>query len=101
MRLPWLSPLEAQILSTIYSLEEIEELQHRGVLTSELPQKALPVTEISQAIDPSDDVKLALANLANIGCINTGRTRSGSEAFGWVNLTVLGKSFYEACTLNT
>lgn len=97
-----LSPLEAQILSAIYSLEEIEELQHRGVLTSELPQKALPATEEgkNQAIDPSDDVKLALANLANIGCINTVRTRGGGEAFERVNPTVLGKSFYEACTLN-
>lgn len=97
-----LSPLEAQILSAIYSLQEIEELQHRGVLTSELPQNALPATEgeKSQAIDPSDDVKLALANLANIGCINTVQTRGGGETFGWVNPTVLGKSFYEACTLN-
>lgn len=97
-----ISPLEAQILSAIYSLQEIEELQHQGVLTSELPYKALPIPEEekNRAIDPSDDVKLALANLANIGCINTPRTIGGGEGFGWVNPTVLGESFYKACTLN-
>ena len=95
-----ITPLEAQILSVIYSLP-FEEIHHNGVLTAKLPQAAEPGndTRKDDEEEPSDEVKLAIASLASIGCLAPTRTWGGGEAFASINPTVLGKSFVEACTL--
>ena len=96
-----LTPIEAQILSAVYSLP-FEEIQHEGVLTAELPNKATPANEKQKdgAVEPSEEVKLAIASLSSIGCLSPAKTWGGGEIFSWVSPTVLGRNFVKACTLN-
>ena len=96
-----LTPIEAQILFSIYSLP-FEEIQHKGVLTAELPCNAYPVIESkkAEALEPSDEIKLALASLSSIGCLSPSKTWGGGEVFALVNPTILGRSFVNACKLN-
>ena len=96
-----ISPLEARILDVIYSLP-FENIHHDGVVTFDLPNSARPETKEDQTTeppDPSDEVKLALAKLARVGCLRQGSTWGGGENFRRVNPTLLGKSFVEACRL--
>jgi hypothetical protein len=97
-----LTPLEAQILQQIYSLP-FESMQHNGVLTFELPHRASIPTdqEKSEAIEPSDEIKLALANLTRLDCISPTKSWGGGEIFSSVNPTIMGKYFVDACTLKT
>jgi hypothetical protein len=93
-----IGPLEAQILQTLYSIP----LQHRGVVTKDLPNSATTVPEDAtkyQPGRPSPEVELALANLARLGCLSPSTTWGGGEVFSSVNPSLLGKTFVEACTL--
>jgi hypothetical protein len=97
-----ISPLEARILDVIYSLP-FEKIYHDGVVTCDLPNSARPETEEDHKTEPSDppvEIKLAIANLARVGCLKQGATYGGGENFRRVNPTLLGKSFVEACRLS-
>lgn len=92
-----LTPLEAQILETVYSLP-YEKIRHDGVITTDLPQSARVGTDSNQKDAPPDEqVQLALANLARMGCIKLGFSWGGGEMFGRINPTLLGYSFVLAC----
>jgi hypothetical protein len=98
-----LSSYEANLLTQIYSVD-VNMALHGGVLTEGLPHFArlgMPLTKggLDQAKEPSMDVQLALANLARLGCISLQTTWEGSQVFGEVFHTVLGKNFITACTL--
>ncbi|WAK03760.1 Abi-alpha family protein [Methylobacter sp. YRD-M1] len=98
-----LTPLEAALLEKIYSLP-YSETQHNGVVVGKLPQEASIGKDDDKEddlSDPSDDVKLALANLTRLGCIVIQKSWGGGELFKKVNPTLLGRSFVEACTLKT
>ncbi|MEJ2391534.1 MAG: Abi-alpha family protein, partial [Gammaproteobacteria bacterium] len=73
-----LSPLEAQILQVIYALP-FEATQHAGVVTESLPFSAKVAEEKPEKKygDPTKEVKLALANLARIGCLKFPLTWGG------------------------
>ena len=94
-----ISFLEARILKAIYDLP-FEKTQHGGVITENLPEYAT-VAENKPADkhkDPPHDIKLALANLARLGCIKLKDTWDGGEVFSDINPTIMGKEFVEACT---
>lgn len=95
-----ITPLEAAILEKIYSLH-YSETQHQGVAVEKLPFEVSVAKEEEQEklAEPTDDVKLALANLARLGCLEIQRSMGGGELFRVVNPTHLGKAFVEACTL--
>lgn len=94
-----LSPFEAKILEKIYSLP-FEEIQHEGVATKNLPETVdIATNETYKDVIENEKLKLALANLAMLGCISLTRTVGGGEFFGIVNPTILGKYFIKACTL--
>ncbi|MFA6971905.1 MAG: Abi-alpha family protein [Gallionella sp.] len=96
-----LTPLKAALLQKIYSLP-YQETQHNGVKVGKLPQEVAIGQDDDKEDDltePSDDVKLALANLARLGCVVIQKSWGGGELFEKVNPTLLGKSFVEACTL--
>lgn len=98
-----LSPFEAKILSKIYSVE-LDSALSNSVLTNELPEhiglsSRLSRDTLSQAKEPADDVKLALANLNRLGCISVGASWDGNQIFREVFQTILGRKFVEACTL--
>lgn len=96
-----LTPLDASLLQKIYSLS-YQETQHNGVEVGKLPQEVSIGKDDGKEDDlpePSDDVKLALANLARLGCVVIQKSCGGGELFKKVNPTLLGKSFIEACTL--
>ena len=94
-----ISFLEARILQAIYDLP-FEKTQHAGVVTENLPEYAT-VSEDKPANkykEPPHDIKLALANLARLGCIKMPATWRGSEIFSVINPTIIGKELVLACT---
>ncbi|KIM09384.1 MAG: hypothetical protein KU28_01840 [Sulfurovum sp. PC08-66] len=94
-----LSPLEAQILQVIYSLP-FESIKH-GVVTENLPFSAKAVEEKPETKygEPSKEIKLALANLARIGCLMFTPTFGGVQIFSEINPTFIGKEFVVACSV--
>ncbi|KAA0887987.1 Abi-alpha family protein [Oryzomonas rubra] len=96
-----LSPLEAKILDVVYAIP-YEDMHHNGVDTRNLPNSAQVFPENSSNIErmePSEDVKLALANLDRLGCISVSHSMGGGQLFGTLNPTLLGKRFFKACKL--
>ncbi len=98
-----ISPLEVKILDVIYSLS-FDEYRHEVLLTHNLPNEIkIQKYEKRQNQNISlenEDVELALVNLSRIGCVAPARTAGGGESFEEINMTLLGKKFYEACTLS-
>ena len=97
-----LSTLEAQILQAIYILP-FEESNHKGIITENLPEyatiKSENPNEEEKIKEPSEDVKLALANLVRLGCLKFSGSWGGGEIYTTVNPTLIGYRFVEACTL--
>lgn len=94
-----ISPIEAQILQTIYALP-FEKIQHAGVVAENLPKYATVAEEKpeNKPKEPSHEVKLALSNLARIGCLKFPLSWGGGEIFTQINPTLIGKEFVAACT---
>ena len=93
--------LEAIIIEKIYQLP-FSDTQHHGVRTDGLPSIAIAGKENDNRDDwqdPPEYIILALANLARIGCISISKSLGGGEIFSAINPTLLGKQFYEACTI--
>lgn len=93
-----LTPLEAKILETVYSIP-YEETRHDGIITAQLPDAAEKANDTNRDTEPSDDVKLALSNLVRLRCVAAGMSWGGGEIFTRITPTLLGKKFIEACTI--
>ena len=96
-----ISFLEARILQAVYDLP-FEKTQHSGVITENLPEYAA-VAENKPAIkykDPPHDIKMALANLARLGCLKLHDSWDGGEIFSEINPTIMGKELVNACASN-
>lgn len=95
-----LSPLEAQILQVIYALP-FDLTQHDGIVTESLPFSAKIAEEKPEKkySEPSNEVKLALANLARIGCLKSTLTWGGGEVLTRINPTLIGNEFVAACAV--
>ncbi|MEO6203303.1 MAG: hypothetical protein ABIU05_23495, partial [Nitrospirales bacterium] len=96
-----LTPLEAVILQKIYSLP-YDEMRHDGVEVGSLPAEVAGGKTDGKADslpEPSEEVRLALANLARLGCLILQKSWGGGELYKKVHPTLLGKSFVEGCTL--
>jgi hypothetical protein len=94
-----LSPLEGRIIEKVYSLR-FEETQHKSLVTYKLP------ADVEIACEDKNDyptlnpeIELALINIARMGCISPAKTWGGSEFYSLIHTTLLGKYFYEACTI--
>lgn len=94
-----MSSLEAQVLEAIYSLP-FEKTRHAGIVTEKLPWEVTVAEEKpeKEPKDPPHEIKLALANLARIGCLKFSLTLGGGEIFTKINPTLIGKEFVTACT---
>jgi len=96
-----LTPLEAAILQKMYTLP-YDETRHHGIEVGKLPAEVAVGKEgvnYDELSEPPEDIRLALANLARLGCVVIQKSWGGGELFKMVNPTLLGKSFVEACTL--
>lgn len=96
-----LTPMEAAILQKMYALP-YEKTRHDGIEVGKLPAEVSVGKDDGKEgdlLEPSGEVRLALANLSRLGCIVIGKSWGGGELFEKVNPTLLGKSFVEACTL--
>lgn len=93
-----LSPLEAKILEKLYSFP-FSEYQYNTFITRQLPD-GIEVQTVAHLEKFSLDraVKLALINLARLGCILPDGIIGGREVYTTINLTFLGANFYSACT---
>ena len=92
-----LSPLEALILEKLCALHE-DELQGNGIITGYLPERAEVFLEgdDNQAIQPNQEVTLALSNLARLGCVVPQLTWGGGQTFTRVHPTIIGRKLVEA-----
>ncbi|MBE7939662.1 DUF4393 domain-containing protein [Ramlibacter aquaticus] len=97
-----LTPVEARILEVIYALP-FEATQHNGAYTAGLPNSAEAVvpdaTREERGVTPSEEICVALGNLARLGCLRLSTSWGGGEHFYKVLPTMLGRSFVRACTL--
>lgn len=96
-----LTPLEAAILQKMYALP-YDETRHDGIEVGKLPAEVAVGKDDGnqdELLEPPEDIRLALANLARLGCVVIQKSWGGGELFKKVNPTLLGKSFVEACTL--
>lgn len=94
-----LSTFDAIILEKIYTIS-YEKALHKHIITTQLPEVVeLPEKQPSNYPDPTNDVKLALLNLDRLNCIAISVSIGGSQIFGMVNQTLLGKKFIDACTI--
>lgn len=96
-----LSPMEAKILNVVYRIP-YDVMYHQRVDTIDLPESAKIYNENRSEFDkmePAEEVKLALANLDHLGCISASLSLGGGKLFRMINPTLLGKQFFEACTL--
>lgn len=95
-----ITPFEALILQKIYALP-YDETRHNGVVVGNLPKSVAvgPEGAADELPEPTEDVTLALANLARVGCVVIQKSMGGGELFKEINPTLLGKTFVEACTL--
>jgi hypothetical protein len=95
-----ITPFEAAILRTIYSVD-FGAMRHVGVATHRLPEhvEILSHDNTEDPPAPSDEIELALANLARIGCVRSAMSWGGGELFNSVHPTALGRAFFRACTL--
>jgi hypothetical protein len=91
-----LSPLDALILEQIYAVD-IGRHQ-KAIVTYELPSRAYPAIDIDLKTlpKPSEEVKVALANLERLGLISYGASWGGGEVFDLVNHSTAGKVFMMA-----
>lgn len=102
-----LSSLEVKLINAVY-INDYGSKHHNGVATRELPYKAIVVpekpdeeTRETLKIEAPEDVKLALANLDRLSIMSVGRSMCSGQLFGSLNPTLLGKAFFEACTLHS
>ncbi len=97
-----LSPLEARILDSIYSISAAD-LANKSVITEGLPETVAIKEEgdKKEYKNPGEVVVLALANLARLGCISLPMTWGGGEIFSTIHPTLIGRAFVEACTLDS
>ena len=95
-----LSHLEVLILEKIYSLPA-DRLRGSAVVTGHLPDAAFFEEENQEnLVEPNEEVMMALANLARLGCITLPTTWGGDEIFTSVHPTVMGESLVKACQLD-
>ena len=94
-----LSPIEALILEKIYTLPA-SKLKGSSIVTGHLPDDvSFEEKDQEQLVNPNDEVTMALANLARLGCVKLPTTWGGAEIFTSVHPTVMGESLVKACQL--
>lgn len=96
-----LTHLEVKILEIIYRLP-FSEMSHKGVSTVGLPGSVRIFEDDEEREDktePNEDIRIALSNLARLGCIQITHSIGGGEMFYRLNPTLLGKNLVTACTL--
>ena len=94
-----LSPFEALILKKIYDFP-VGSSGKAEIVTGDLPHSVSFERDSQQeAVQPNDDVMMALANLARLGCITLPTTWGGGVTFTIVYPTIIGQSLISACKL--
>lgn len=96
-----LSPLEVRIIEKVYGSFSFDELQNKTLLTHKLPE-AIEIQDEARREPAQNDpeIQLALVNLSRIGCISLTKSIGGSEFYSMIHSTLLGKYFYDACTIS-
>jgi hypothetical protein len=87
-------PLEVLLLDRIYNAPK-----PGAVATAKLPDSYVESVDGNGL--PSEEVQLALWNLARLGCVEPGGTWGGGSSVSVVTLTGLGRALVETCTTAT
>ena len=94
-----LSPFEALIFKKIYEFP-VGGSGKVEIVTGDLPHSVSWERDSQQeAVQPNDDVMMALANLARLGCITLPTAWGGGEIFTTVYPTIIGQNLISACKL--
>lgn len=87
-----MTPLDAQVLDTLYSADPPDAESGRGLRTADLPLSA-SAEGPEELQHPSPDVAVSLGNLARLGLVESAMMYSGMQS---VYLTDLGRAFIRA-----
>jgi len=93
--------LDAAIMKAIYSAAPSDHL-HDGFWTRSLPDLIIPAMLLSKdesSDDPTEEVKLSLANLERLGLVRVDDAFYGGKLFSRAFETILGRDIFRACTL--
>lgn len=96
-----LTPLDALILSKIYSLPA-GDLANRAAITMGLPDSirlSLESDDFDSLLQPSTEVMLSLANLVRIGCLDAEVNWAGAKDYRHAYRNILGSAFVQSVTL--
>ena len=90
-----MTPFDALLLTTIYSISEEEG--KLGIRTEGLPEEILPKDKV-RGRETREDVRLSMSNLLRLNLIGPPTVLGGGEALYVVYQTTLGREFMKACT---
>lgn len=93
-----LSPFEALILGKLCDASSMHG-ESVGLYTADLPDSVRINKEDILGKSLSREVRIALWNLARLGCIHPESIYGGPDSVGVVTVTSLGEAFIKACTL--
>ena len=96
-----LTPLDALILSKIYSLPA-GDLANRAAITMGLPDSirlSMDGDDFNFLLQPSTEVMLSLANLVRIGCLDAEENWGGEKDYRHAYRNILGSAFVQSVTL--
>ncbi len=100
-----LTSIEARSLAAIYSVDTSDP-ELNAVGTENLPETVMLVSERElnnqnfKLNEPTDEIKLAIANLARLRLVALPMTFGGGEIYRYVNHTLLGSRFVSACSVS-
>lgn len=99
-----LAPLDAHVLQVIFSVDQARE-GGRAIRTGQLPLTVAVEPEPdgtkhhTPPTRPTDEVMVALGNLARLGLIGSASAWGGAADLSIVDQTPFGREFIRACTL--
>ena len=92
-----LSPLEAQILDTLYAIPFAEN-RTAALITNDLPNSTRVMSDDENPTEqPSEEIAVALGNLIRLGCALPLSVWDGGESLVAIHRTSLGAAFIRAC----
>jgi hypothetical protein len=94
-----MSRLDALVFEAIYSVPDGDT----AIVTHELPEKAYRADQqqSKEVPEPSEAIKVSLANLERLGVIAFGSSWGGGEIFRYANKTTAGKDLIKAIQRRT
>lgn len=93
-----LTSLDALVLEKIYAIDGASDLD-KEIWTTYLPERATVDRPEQESVRPSEDVEVALGNLARLGLVASAMVWGGASLHSCVHKTPLGSEFLRAISI--